>query len=371
MPPSNDKPKVIIIKKKGGGHGHHGGAWKVAYADFVTAMMALFIVLWLLATSTPQAKKDIARYFRENGIFKGGQTAMVPGPGGPKVVEPAFEPKKSGAPRDLSEGRGDAIDMAAKALEKTLDDVMAHDPELGELRKQVVISVTPEGLLIQLIDNDRHKELMFDLSSADLKPALVELLKALAAPLAKLDNPLYVGGHTDARPWPARSGRSNWDLSFLRADNARKVLESNGLGHRVKRVVAYGDSQPLNAKDPMAGENRRLSILALRTVTPPPEGSLPRPTSASLALTPPPKPDIMSQGPEAVEKPKVSLMSNGEAPRPEERPEIEAAKRAEAGADAEEAALAAVKQAGENTAAPSSLPTKGEVPRPEPKEPKH
>jgi chemotaxis protein MotB len=369
MPPTpSDKPKVIIIKKKGGGHGHHGGAWKVAYADFVTAMMALFIVLWLLATSTPQAKKDIARYFRENGIFKGGQTAMVPGPGGPKVVEPAFEPRSSGAPRDLSDGRGDAIDMAAKALEMSLDTLRASDPELGELRKQVIISVTPEGLLIQLIDNDRHKELMFDLSSADLKPALVVLLKSLAEPLAKLDNPLYIGGHTDARPWPVKSGRSNWDLSFLRADNARKVLEQNGLGKRVKRVVAYGDSQPLNAKDPLAGENRRLSILALRTVAPPPEGALPR--AAGAVLTPPPKPDIMSQGADPVAKPKIDLLSNGEAPRPEERPEVVAAKRAAAGAEAEQAALEAVRAAGEKGAASAGAPAmvgKGEVARAEPK----
>jgi chemotaxis protein MotB len=295
MPPSpSDKPKVIIIKKKGGGHGHHGGAWKVAYADFVTAMMALFIVLWLLATSTPQAKKDIARYFRENGMFKGGQTAMVPGPGGPKVMEPAFEPKTTGAQRDLNKGKGDAIVMAAEELRNQLDRAMSNDPVLNELRKQVLVTVTPEGLLIQLIDNDKHKDLMFDLASAELKPALVKLLKSMCEPLAKMDNPLYIGGHTDARTFPKGSDRSNWNLSFDRADNARKVLEQNGIGDRVKRVVAYGSSQPLNTDDGLAPENRRLSILALRLL--PPADPTPQPSTPPQSFVPNLKPGFAPLG---------------------------------------------------------------------------
>ena len=260
--------RVIIIKKKKGGHGHHGGAWKVAYADFVTAMMALFMVLWLLATSSPKARQDIAKYFREPGLLSGGHAVVMPGTGGPMAVPPIVTsavPTGSKKPTH-PDPFDDVLQKQAKALQSELDRAVKDDPSLAALRNQVVVNVTPEGLLIQLIDRERNRNLLFDVSSAELKPALVHLLQTISTVLAHNDQPIYVGGHTDARPFVG-SSKSNWELSFERANNARRVLESSGLNGRVRRVVGYANSEPFNASDPYADENRRLSILAVRAPT--------------------------------------------------------------------------------------------------------
>jgi len=264
-PSKKDAPRIIVKKKKGG-HGHHGGAWKVAYADFVTAMMALFIVLWLLATSTPKAREDIAKYFREPGLLMGGHAVVTPGAGGPRPVPPVMT---SVVPTGSTTSKqpdpfDDALQNEAKALKRALDEAVKNDPTLAALRNQVVLTVTPEGLLIQLIDRERNKNLLFDVSSAELKPALIRLLHTISTVLARSDQPVYIGGHTDARPYVG-SAKSNWELSFERANNARRVMESSGLMGRVRRVVGYADSELFDKSNPMADENRRLSILALRT----------------------------------------------------------------------------------------------------------
>ena len=275
MAAGEEKPKLRIIIKKKGGHGHHGGAWKVAYADFVTAMMALFMVLWLLSVADPKTKKDIARYFRDPGFLQGGSAMIVPGDDGgqsgkPAVMQSAPAPE---AAKRAAEAEEATLQKEAKALKAELDRVASESTEMADLRKQVIVTVAPEGLQIQLVDKDGDHDLLFNLASAELKPALVALLKHIAVTLAKIDNPLVIGGHTDARAFVHGAGKTNWDLSYERASAARKILEVGPLVGRVHRVTAYGSSEPFNVANPNAAENRRLTLVALRKfkVVPPSE----------------------------------------------------------------------------------------------------
>ncbi len=265
---SGDAKQPIIIKKiiKKGGHGHHGGAWKVAYADFVTAMMALFIVLWLLTQADAKSRAEIAQYFRTPGVVTGG--ALI----GTKKGEAVDKTKIMDGGPDIAPNSVDSakvqteqreLEMQAAAINDTISKLAKENPELAELKNEVQVAVTSEGLVIQVVD--RGKDMLFDLSSSALKPALVKALKRIALLLNKLPNPVVVGGHTDARPFAHGSTASNWDLSYQRADAARGVLESMGLSKgKIVQLQAYGDTDLLNPKDPFAPENRRLSILAKR-----------------------------------------------------------------------------------------------------------
>jgi len=282
MPGDADKPKIIVKKKKGGHGGAHGGAWKVAYADFVTAMMALFMVLWLLTQADLKLRSQIAQYFRDPGVLSGAamvsEEANEAKKGRPSVVTKDIIVVQGKAEQELLEGQ-------AREIEKAIASAAKEHPDLAELKDQVDVQVTDQGLVITVIDKGR--EMLFDLSSARLKPALEKLLARIAPILEKLPNGIQVGGHTDARPFPEGSGRSNWNLSFERADNARKVLEANGLsrGH-VKRVLAYADTEPLRPEEPLADENRRLSILAQRT-NPPTAGEDARANCPAPVVLPP------------------------------------------------------------------------------------
>ena len=284
MAGEGDKPRVIVKKKKGGhGGGHHGGAWKVAYADFVTAMMALFMVLWLLTQADLQLRQQIAQYFRNPGVLAG--AAFISDGGNehrsrePQVVgsdvlvmqgKGEQDKKVDGEqPRSDEESAGQQeqkeLEGQARAIEQAVKAIAEGSPELASLKDQVIIQVTAAGLSIQVIDKSQSAGLLFDLSSSELKPALVTLLRQIAVVLARLPNRVQVGGHTDSRPFPSNSTKTNWDLSFERANGARRVLEDGGLWHgQVNRVLAYADTEPLVPTDPLADENRRLSILAER-----------------------------------------------------------------------------------------------------------
>jgi chemotaxis protein MotB len=258
MPGAEDSRPRIIVRKKKGGHGaHHGGAWKVAYADFVTAMMALFMVLWLLTQADMRLRQQIAQYFREQGILPGGS-----------IVNPEANEAKKRDPgvvaRDIMIIQGSAEQERLEGEKRALDEALAKaakdDPDLAALRDQVIIQVTDAGLSIQVVD--KGKDLLFDVSSAELKPALLSLLKQLARQLGHLPNPVQLGGHTDSRPFPPEAGITNWELAFNRANNARKVLETNGLRPgQIHRVISYADSEPLVVEKPLADDNRRLTIL--------------------------------------------------------------------------------------------------------------
>lgn len=257
------QPQVVVRwkKKKGHGGGHHGGAWKVAYADFITTLFALFLVLWLLSQADLKLRQEIARYFRNAGVQSGGS-----------MLGDKFQQARTNDVRPLEasltivQGAGEELE-ALRGHAKEIQEALERGSEFGAIKDHVRVEVTAEGLEIQIVDSGASdkKNLLFDLSSAALKPELVALLKELAGHLKTLPNHIEIGGHTDARPFAANAGHSNWDLSFERANNARAVLEQAGIrANQILRISAYGSERPLNAADPMADENRRLSILARR-----------------------------------------------------------------------------------------------------------
>jgi chemotaxis protein MotB len=246
-------PNVIIIKKKNKGHGGaHGGAWKVAYADFVTAMMALFIVLWLLAQTDKELQKELSAYFR-TGVFSGAPSLLE---GGSGMLDKGFVDVQP----DAMESN---LQLNAEAVSQAIQGVMAENPEMaGSMKDAVKVSVTPEGVLIAFTDNSN--DLLFDLSSSELKSPLIKVLEGITPILTRIGYRIRIQGHTDARPFPPGSRRSNWSLSFERADQARRILELNGFPEdKLVGVFAHGASAPVNPQDPKAAANRRLSLLAL------------------------------------------------------------------------------------------------------------
>jgi chemotaxis protein MotB len=253
---SGGGPRIIIIKKKGGHAAHHGGAWKVAYADFVTAMMAFFMVLWLVSQTDQETRTELSDYFR-TGVFSGAPSILN---GGSGIQNKAFFDVVGSAQTQPDQVTFERVSLAVRAK---ISQMIADDPSLKDVKNQIKVSVTDDGLLIQILDGGQN--LLFDSSSAELKPKLVEILSRIAPVLARLSNQIQVHGHTDARPFPAGSGRSNWQLSFDRADRARAVLEKNGLRTgQVSGVFAHGAMALLSPDEPFAAENRRLSILAVR-----------------------------------------------------------------------------------------------------------
>jgi chemotaxis protein MotB len=249
--------RIIYIKKKGKGHAaHHGGAWKVAYADFVTAMMALFMVLWLLSQTDQETRTELSDYFR-TGVFTGAPSVLN---GGSGIQNKGFFDVVGSAHTQPEQVSFERVSLAVRAQ---LTELAGEDVQVKQIKDSIKVSVTEEGLLIQILDGGQN--LLFDLSSAELKPKLIEILEHIAPVLARLDNQIQVHGHTDARPFPAGSGRSNWQLSFERADRARAVLEKSGLrAGQVSGVFAHGATALMNSEEPFAPENRRLSILAVR-----------------------------------------------------------------------------------------------------------
>jgi len=236
-----EKPKVIIKKAKAQHGGHHGGAWKVAYADFVTAMMALFIVLWVLGAADKKFKAGIAHYFREPGVFSG-STGVIPDGGQDKV------------------GAGIIQSPSLEVLRAQIKEGLAGLKDLINIQDLVSIKMTDEGLLIEIIDQE--KQAFFELSSATVKPIMRKVLTFIVKEIKDTPNKLVISGHTDARPFHNESYYSNWDLSTTRALNTRRAVEELGIpSERVERVVGYADRQLRVADDPMNSENRRISIL--------------------------------------------------------------------------------------------------------------
>jgi chemotaxis protein MotB len=246
-----EPPKRKVIKK-GDGHGHHGGAWKVAYADFVTAMMALFMVLWLLASSDQQTRKEIANYFR-TGIMPEGSLSMNRAAQiTPSVIEAAPSPPPPGQ-ESISED-------TATALRNEMVRLGSIDATLAQVVKGVHVEVTADGVLIEIVDEGNN--LLFDLSSSKLKQPLVDFFKKLGPILGQTDSRIEVNGHTDASAFVKGSKFSNWDLSYQRAEASREILVGNGLDDgKISGVFARGASQPYIKTDPYAPQNRRISIL--------------------------------------------------------------------------------------------------------------
>jgi chemotaxis protein MotB len=242
----------IIVKKKKGHGGHHGGAWKVAYADFVTAMMALFIVLWIVGQNAT-IKHSIAAYFTDPGAFS--ETTRRGGIDTGPSTAAAPVPK----PQISFEGNVEAEMEKLKVESKKIADAISSVPAFEKFKDKIQISVTEEGMRIELIENSQG--LFFDVGSAQVKAETVKLLKLIAGEIGKLQNPVVIEGYTDSRPF-VTPGYTNWELSTDRANAARKLLEENGLArNQVTQVRGYADRVLKHPDKPLDFANRRVNIL--------------------------------------------------------------------------------------------------------------
>ncbi len=252
----SDKTESIrIVKKKKGHGGHHGGAWKVAYADFVTAMMAFFLVMWIVGLSDP-VKQAIAGYFKDPTGFmnavKAGNAPFDLGKGGVQKPEDQKPPEK-----DPAEERR-RLEEAKRAIEKAI----TSRPEFKKLGKHVDIKLVPEGLRIDLLES--KESLFFDSGSAKVKPETVRLLSRMASELRTLPNKLIIEGHTDSRPLNRTNGYTNWELSADRANSARCVVAAAGVtDSQIAQVRGYAATQPRDSANPTSFINRRVSIVVV------------------------------------------------------------------------------------------------------------
>jgi chemotaxis protein MotB len=231
------KAPIIVIKKKGGHGGHHGGAWKVAYADFVTAMMSLFIVLWLMNTSKP-IQDAVAGYFRDPAGTAEKKGKSIVGEGGESMVSK------------------DNMTELKKALEKSISQL----PNFDKLKSHIIMTVTAEGLRIELIEGAQGT--FFKSGSPQLNSDGQEILSTLAGELGKLPNKISVEGHTDAKPYANGKNYGNWELSADRANSARRLIQLNGIGQdQVTQVRGFADQQLRKPDAPFDPSNRRVSLI--------------------------------------------------------------------------------------------------------------
>jgi chemotaxis protein MotB len=256
----------IIIKKVSGHGGHHGGAWKVAYADFVTAMMALFIVLWLM-NSSKQVQEAVGGYFKDPT-------------GNSKMVGSSM--RGAGQNLDL---RKEDMKKIKEALEKQIKSL----PDFEKLKKHIDMTITSEGLRIELTEGE--KGTFFELGNALPSPSGKALLVALAEEVGKLPNTVSIEGHTDSKPYSGGlTGYSNWELSVDRANAARKIMQSSGLtAKQVSQVRGFADQRPRVNNDPDDPGNRRISLIV--QYLDPPAASVPPVGDKELGKSPEGKPE--------------------------------------------------------------------------------
>ncbi len=271
-----DELRPIIVKKiKKGGGGHHGGAWKVAYADFVTAMMAFFLLLWLLNVTTKEQKEGIANFFDPNpriatsisgangmlgGLSISKEGAMVTDV---QTMAPREESNPSISDKDFEEEMKKREEENFKKAEAAIQDAMKENPELKELEKNLKMDMTPEGLRIQIVDSDGKP--MFLSGSAVMYERTQQLVAKVAEVVRKMPNEISVRGHTDGVPYSKGNGYGNWELSADRANSLRRVLIASGVPEsKVNNVVGKADKDHLIAGKPNDAQNRRISIILLR-----------------------------------------------------------------------------------------------------------
>jgi len=294
---------TIVIKriKKGGHGGHHGGAWKVAYADFVTAMMAFFLLMWLINTTTPEQKRGIADYFAAQNISKstsgaggvlagkvfgnegaraGGAMSAINKMTPPKPKEETLSKTAGQAKGGATDAQGTASQSQEKSDDKmerqmpseqhrlfeqamlSLRQAMQQMPDLAELSRNIMMSETAEGLNIQLVDETGQA--MFQPGTANLYPKARILLQQVAKIVDRLPNRIAITGHTDAAKFVGAGGLTNWELSAARANAARAVLAAEGIdSDRIFQVSGKAGSDPLLPDDPYASSNRRIGILLM------------------------------------------------------------------------------------------------------------
>ncbi len=241
------------VKKARGHAAHHGGAWKVAYADFVTAMMALFLVLWLVSQADTKLKQSIASYFRSPGVFDTQAGGILSG-----------EKKVSKAPEALD---GNQNEQSLISVGENLKKKFDTRPEFAKVKDQVKIEVDDEGLRIQLLD--QADRISFPVGNAELTDEAKAVLAEIAAGICALPNYIKIGGHTDSRVFPSENGYTNWELSADRANAARRALQNACVKpEQIQRIIGYADTDPINPNDRFAPANRRISITVMRLENP-------------------------------------------------------------------------------------------------------
>ncbi|HVO06821.1 MAG TPA: flagellar motor protein MotB, partial [Burkholderiaceae bacterium] len=272
------KLQPIIVKRiKKGGHGHHGGAWKIAYADFVTAMMAFFLLMWLLGSTTEGDKKGIADYFSSPmkvAMFGGsgaGDASHVLKGGGQDLTRTTGQVKRGDVESErktvnlkaLKEEQIRAEISRLRSLQQRIEGEIQSNPALGAFRSQILLELTRDGLRIQIVDAQSRP--MFASGSAQVQPYMQDLLRAIGGVLAEVPNRLTLEGHTDAMPFSGgQRGYSNWELSADRANASRRELLAGGLpDDRVLRVQGLAASQLLKREQPDDPANRRISIVVM------------------------------------------------------------------------------------------------------------
>ncbi|MFI7855488.1 flagellar motor protein MotB [Pseudomonas promysalinigenes] len=269
----NNQPIIIKRVKRFGG-GHHGGAWKIAFADFATAMMAFFLVLWLLSTATPEQKIAIAGYFKDPIGFSDSGTPYVIDLGG----SPQLAPEKTINPEVKSEPTPDTsiqldkdqVETMAEQVERErlelllqeLQNKVEENPQLQKFKDQILFEITQDGLRIQIMDAENRP--MFDIGSARLQPYFEDILLAMADTIKAVPNKISISGHTDAKPYSGTGDFGNWELSANRANAARRALVAGGYPDgQVARVVGYASSSLFDRKNPFNPVNRRIDIIVL------------------------------------------------------------------------------------------------------------
>ncbi|MDU9392645.1 flagellar motor protein MotB [Pseudomonas japonica] len=268
----NNQPIIIKRVKRFGG-GHHGGAWKIAFADFATAMMAFFLVLWLLSTATPEQKIAIAGYFKDPiGFSESGTPYIIDLGGSPQLApEKTINPEEKAEPTPESsvispeQAESLAEQVERERLELVLQELqnkVEQSPDLQKFKDQILFEITQDGLRIQIVDAENRP--MFDLGSARLKPYFEDILLAMADTIKTVPNKISVSGHTDAKPYAGSGEYGNWELSANRANAARRALVAGGYPDgQVARVVGYASSSLFDREHPLNPVNRRIDIVVL------------------------------------------------------------------------------------------------------------
>ena len=277
------KRPIIIVKKKVNAAGHHGGAWKVAYADFVTAMMAFFMVMWLVASVSKEQRAAIFEYFKNPSMEQGQSVKAAPGQAGPggastSVIDLGGALDAPASSRRDEDGLGQPVESVTEdeakliaqqvekkqleALMEELKEAIDKSQALEPFKDQLLLDITPEGLRIQIVDKQNRP--MFDLGKSNLKDYTVEILREVAKYLNTVPNRISLSGHTDSKPYGVARGYTNWELSADRANAARRALLDGGLEEpKVARVVGLASSVLFDRKNPFNPINRRISIIVM------------------------------------------------------------------------------------------------------------
>jgi chemotaxis protein MotB len=273
--------RPIIVKRiKKSGEGAHGGAWKIAYADFVTAMMAFFLLMWLLGSTTKGDLNGISEFFKtplkvalSGGAGSGDSTSIIQG-GGSDLSKKEGQVKRGDTPRDRKDIDIKQVKAALekeeqarlKQLKAKIEETIDASPLLRKYKKQLLIDITTEGLRIQIVDEQNRP--MFALAKAELQPYTKEILHEIGIVLNEVPNRISLSGHTDSTPYSSDLGYSNWELSSDRANASRREMVIGGMAdEKVMRVVGLADAAHLNKLDPFDPINRRISIIVMNKRT--------------------------------------------------------------------------------------------------------